>query len=93
MDKEIKKRFRDLERRIEMLEKKKPGLRLQEIADWLIDLFEDVDQIKVRTIMAKGKKLGYSSQMIQRARRELLEDEIGYSVMKGEGWSWFKLEK
>ena len=88
------KKIKELEKRIEALENRGPrGQRLQEMADWILELFEDKDIIPVYSIMAKGRKKGYSSQMIQRARRALLEDKIGYSVKKGEGWSWVKIEE
>lgn len=93
MDKEIKKELRDIKKRLEVLENRGPkGTRLVEISEWILDLFDDREQMSVRNIMIRGKKLGYSEQMIQRARRELLSDEVGYSVKKGEGWSWIKLD-
>lgn len=93
MEKEIKKELRAIKKRLDALENRGPkGTRLTEISEWILDLFDDREQMSVRNIMIRGKKQGYSEQMIQRARRELLSDEIGYSVKKGEGWSWIKMD-
>ena len=91
---DIKKKLKELEKRIELLENKGPrGTRLKEIADWIEGLFEKEERISIHKVMTKGKKLGYSEQMIQRARRSLLSDRIGYMRVKGTGWLWAKFEE
>lgn len=92
--KQLKAMLKDLEKRVEKLENKGPqGTRLKQIAEWIMELFDEKEVIPIHTIMVKGKKKGYSEQMIQRARRQLLDDKVGYSVKRGEGWSWIKTEE
>lgn len=91
---DFKKKLKELEKRIELLENKGPqGTRSKQIADWIMSLFEDKEIIPVQVIMRKARKQGFSEQMVQKTRRMLLEDKIGYSVKKGEGWSWVRMDE
>lgn len=87
---DLLKRIKRLEKRVEQLENKRPqGQRLKEIADWIMTQFDGKEKyIPVAKIMARGRKRGYSEQMISRARRTLLGDEIGHSMRKAGAWYW-----
>lgn len=91
---DIKKRLKELEHRIELLEKRGPqGTRLKEMADWIMELFEDEKSIRIDSIMKKGKRMGYSSQMLGRARRTYLSDVIQPVVgSKKYGWAWERVD-
>lgn len=85
----VEKKIRELEKRIELLEKRGPkGTRLKEISSWIMDQFKEKETISVYTIMKKGRRMGYSDQMISRARRTYLMDEIGHSLRINGQWYW-----
>lgn len=96
MDKKLEKRLKSLEKtvneltdRIEMLERKpKYGDRTKQMADWILSLFEDKDRLPVRVIMNKAKKMGFSTQMISKVRRDMFADKVVSSVGPGQGWCW-----
>lgn len=96
MSKKVLTKLKELERRIEQLERKpKKGERLQQIADWIFAQFENNGDIHpIKKIIARGeRKMGFSKQMMQRARRELLADRIVATVKKSEGWSWWRRDE
>ena len=91
--KDMLMRIKKLEEEIEKLKGRGAhGTRLNEISFWILSNFDSkYDEIEVSKIMKKGVKKGFSRQMMQRARRELLEDKIGISRVKGKGFTWIRL--
>ncbi len=94
--KTIQQRIKELDKRIDQLEKRKggrPGGRLREMANWIEELFEDEDELPVHKIMTKASHKGYNQLMVNNARRQLLSDKIGVAHTKGLGWTWIKLNE
>lgn len=91
--KDLLKRIEKLEEEIKKLKGRGAhGTRLNEIATWIMSNFDDKhDEVEVSKIMRRGVKKGFSRQMMQRARRELLEEKIGTSRVKGLGFTWIRI--
>lgn len=88
----IEKRVKKLEQQVAELLANKPvhGQRLQQIANFIMEQFETKDEVACWKIFKRGREKGFSTQMMQRARRELLREKIEPMITPGKGWSWAK---
>lgn len=62
------------------------GHKLTEIALWIKEIVKEHKSIRVEKLKIMALKKGYSWQMVQRARRELLSKTI--ETVQRQGWRW-----
>lgn len=97
MDK-YEKKLKLLTQRVNVLEdtledmkvSKKGGYRLEEMANFILNYFkeEKTEWLPVDRIVRKGETLGYSPQMLQRAKRYLLRGKVTHCRAKGDNSTW-----
>lgn len=79
---DYKKEIKEIEARILKLELQRGG-KLGEMANWIRNKVREKMWISTEDIRAQGEKVGYSWQMLQRAKRELCPDiTCGYRNKK-----------
>lgn len=84
---DIEHEIRQLQKRVTLIEMRR-GKKLKQIANWLQSNFDSKHtKISVKKLRRLSNHDGYSWQMIQRARREILCDDIEPLQVKGV-WYW-----
>lgn len=87
--KDLQKQINELKRRVERLERKpKHGERLNQIAEWVVETLKENGRMSSSKLMEEAKYEGYSSQMVGRARREVLKGKVLVTSGFGKGWTW-----
>lgn len=95
LDKVIK-RLNALEDRVEELETTRTtqhGTKSKKMADWIMSQFATKNEVPISTIRIKGKKLGFSSQMLSKVKHDLLSEVLATEVGNGQRpWMWVKIK-
>lgn len=91
---DLKKKIRELEKRVMVLESRGTGRgKMQDVADWIMGKFKEKEIWTTRRLFDLAlKECGWKYQTLQIARRHMLDDKIGIEHRKGKGWCWVRVD-